>query len=371
MIIIVDEELGYPHELIIEALNQSTTTINSQYHYRVKLLAALVKRIFENQEVDLPLQNSTDPVLSLLESLVRRSGIKEATENVRLELGKALTDYSTNPIRPSYDKFMGLLKEAILLHIICKESFKNKLLDSQEIANYLNVLDFDETESQAILSAIQLWISGKNKGIPYSIIFEFTRLTNSEIQNAAIFLTYELAVDNTEFKRELLYTHYLLVKKVVNDFRSIFGQQSLSDEVLESLFKTALILFYCGYSNSLRIPKEEGIAYIAEVLNRESIEKSFKEAFNEVGKVGISQTHLKIKINLWILSAVDLALLVIHWLYEIYAPIEFSPFGLQFTFDKIPVFLLTAIIVTAVLISYLYRLEGKIIKQLRRGKNEK
>jgi hypothetical protein len=278
--IIVDEELGYPHELITEALNQSTLNPKLQYRYRVRLFAALVKQVLGHEKVDFTFQDTDDPVLLVLESFLGKSSIKESTEKIRLELNRVAEDFNDNQIRSSYDKLLRLLKESIFLHIISTESFKKKVLDSQEISNYLNCLDFSETESQAVLSAINLWMNGKKEAIPYAIIFEFTRLSSPEFQNSALYLTYELSVDNTEFRRELLYTHYLLVKKIVNDLRKVVGKQELNDDTLENLFKTALILFYCGYSNSLRLPKEEGIAYTSEVLKRQSLEKSFKDAFD-------------------------------------------------------------------------------------------
>jgi len=364
--VLVDDELGYPHELILEALNQATPTLNSQYHYRVKLLAAIVKQLFGNEKTNIMFQNSSDPILMLLESFVKKSHMKEAIQNFSLEFGKAVDDYSQNPIDASYEKVIGLLKEGLLLHIICKESFKTNLLQPEEVANFSNAIDFKENESQAIVSAVRLWTAKKSASIPYSMILEFTRLKDKDFQAAALFLSFELAEDNTEFKRELLYTHYLLVKKVVNDFRSIFGQQSLTDQVLENLFKTAIILFYCGYSNSLRLPQQEGIAYTADVLNRESFQKSFRKAFDEAGSLRVTQIHLKVK--LWILAALDLVLLLLHWIHEVYTPLQVTPFGIQIIIPEIPAFLVAAIAVTVILISYLYRLEGNITSKLKRGK---
>jgi hypothetical protein len=366
--VLVDEEIGYPHELILEALNQSTSTINGRYYYRVKLFAAVVKQILENTNGGITLDNSSDPSLMLLESFIRKSGVKEAILNFRQELGKSINDYSQNPVKASYDKIMGRLKEAILLHIICKESCNCELLSAEEIANYSNCLDFNESEPQAVLSAFQLWTTKKSKGIPYSLVFEFTRLKDKELQDAAIFLSYDLAVDNTAFKRELLLTHYLLVKKVVSDFRSIFGQERLTDQVLESLFKTAIILHYCGYSKSLRLPQQEAVAYAEGILKLPFIEKSFKEAFDEVGSIRVTQIHLKIR--LWTLLAIDLVLLILHWIHEIYLPLQYPLFGIQITIPAIPAFLLAAIIVTTITLSYLYRLETSIIKRLRRGNIE-
>jgi hypothetical protein len=364
--VIVDEELGYPHELILEALNQSTPTLNGQYRYRVKLLAAIVKQLLGNEKTDITYQNSSDPVVMLLESFVKKSHVKDAIQNFSGEFGKAIEDYSQNPIDASYEKVLALLKEGLLLHIICKESFKIDLLLPEELANFSSVIDFKENETQAIVSAIRLWTAKKSGSVPYSMILEFTRLKDEDFQVAALFLSFELAEDNTEFKRELLYSHYLLVKKVVNDFRSIFGQQSLTDQVLENMFKTAIILFYCGYSNSLRLPQQEGIAYTADVLNRESFQKLFRKAFDEAGNLRVTQIHLKVE--LWELAFLDLILLLLHWFHEVYTPLQATPFGIQITIPEIPAFLVAAIIVTAILVSYLYRLEGSITNMLKRGK---
>jgi hypothetical protein len=305
----------------------------------------------------------------LLESLASGSNIKEAIDGFRLKLNQAVNDYSLHHVDASLIKIVGLLKDAFILQIICRQSFKVDLLDAEELTNYSNCLDFADNASHAMLSAFQFWLKNKNEGIPYSIIFEFARFDQKEYQDAAIFLSYELSIGNKEFRRELLYTHYLLVKKVADDFRSIYGQTNLQDDVLESLFKSAIILFYCGYLSSLRLPKEEVDAYKEEVLKRDSFEKSLKEAFDEVGKVSINRMHIKLRIDFWILAIVDFSLLFVHWIHEFYVPVELMPFGFKLTFEQIPLFLFASIIVTAVLVSYLYRLEGNLIKRIRRGTN--
>lgn len=361
---IVDEDLGYSHELIFEAISQSKKSINSKYHYRVNLFAVLVQQFFENKQVDIVFQKSSDPVLMLLESLVKKSGYKEAALNFNQYIGDLIKDYNQNPIEATYDKIMVFLKQGIVLHLICKESFDFQLFSAEELANYVNCLDFNDNQPQAVLSALRLSMD-KSKAIPYSIIFEFTRLTDRELQNAAIFLSYELSVDNEDFKRELLISHYLLVKKVVYDFKDIYGQLDLTNQILENLFQTAIILYYCGYSKSLRLPKSETIAYSKEILKQPSIEKEFKEIFDEVGSVRIDQIHLKFR--LWVLLLISMSFLILHWVYEIYPPLEYSFFGVQFTIPHIPAFLVTAIILIIIALSYYYRLERRIIKKLRRG----
>lgn len=311
-------------------------------------------------------QNSSDPVLMLLESFVRKSGIEEAASNLKKELGDLISDYKLNPIQASYDRILILLKEGILLHLISKQSFNYEIFSVDEISNYANSLSFDNSEPQTVLSALRLTMNKKSTAIPYSMIFEFARINDREFQNAAIFLAYELSVENNEFKRELLISHYLLVKKVVNDFKGIYGQENLTDQLLENLFKTAIILFYCGYSKSLRLPKEESIAYTENILKLPSIEKEFKEIFDEVGSIKV--TRIRLKLRIWVLLVISLGLLIGHWIHEVYPPLETSPFGIQIVVPQIPAFLLTAIILIAIAVFYLHKLERNIINRLRRGK---
>lgn len=366
---IKDEEIGYPHELISEALNQSEIAISSKYYYRTNLFAAIIQQIFQGKKANIKFQNSKEPILMLLESFVRKSGIREASLNFKKALGDLISEYNANPIQASYKRIMMLLKEGIILHLISEQSYNYKIFSVEEIDNYINCLDFEDNEPQAVLSALRLSKNKHNRAIPYSMIFEFAKINDSEFQNAAIFLSFELSTRNKKFKRELLISHYLLVKKVVTEFKNLYGQKDLSDQFLENLFKTAVVLFYCGYSKSLRLPKEESITYSEEILKLPSIESEFKEIFDEVGSIKVTNIHLKIRI--WVLLAIGLILLILHWFYEIYPPLETSVFGIQISIPQIPAFLFTAIILFVIALAYLYRLETRIIKKLRRGKLER
>ena len=70
--------------------------------------------------------------------------------------------------------------------------------------------------------------------IPYSICSEFTSFKDEALREAAIFLSYILAVDYPRSKRDLLVSHYMLVRQIVNEFKEIVNKENLADSILAS-----------------------------------------------------------------------------------------------------------------------------------------
>lgn len=363
-----DEEIGYPHELIMEAINQSSIVIKNNYRHRIKLLATIINKIIEKKEQKIDPKPTSDSIMLLLESLAGNGNLIQASKKFRTDLVEMLSNYESKQSQIVDDEIINFLRDGIFLQIICFELNKFQLIDNR-IIEKIKALCINNSELLAILSALEI-LNGKIRDfIPYSVIYEFSKLTDKDFEIQAIYLTYELSIRYPKFKRELLYTHYLLVKKKVVDFRSIFGQENLSDLLLEDIFKNALILYYCGYAQSLRLPKLEKINYGAKVLELPSIESATKEAFDEVASINVSWLNFKVK--LWVLAAVELILIIMHWFYEIYLPLEYSPFGLTIKIPAIPAFLVIALIIGFTILVYLFRLEREFTKKLRRGENAK
>lgn len=367
---VIEEEIGYPHDLILKALNQSIIAIDGNYSKRVKLLAIFLRHILEEKHPRIGPEEGDDSTFLLLDSLITGfpSKVGKRISDFMEELKTRSAEYESLHSQTSYDRFIAFLKEGVFLHILCKEEKNSNLLKPHDIDKFIGLLDTKENGLRAVLSAIKFWRMKKNNLIPQNMIFEFTSFDDKVLREAAVFLSYILATKYPKNKRELLIVHYLLVKKTVAEFSDIGTQQNLSDDLLSDLFKLAIVLFYCGYLRSLRLPEEEKNQYAQNTLQLPSIENSFKEAFNLVASVKLPRIPLKLP--LWSLLAINSILLILHAFIEVNLPFNLARFGFQYTISSLPLFLTLAFFTSIYSLFRFYKLESNIVKKLRRGKRE-
>jgi hypothetical protein len=363
------EELGYPHELILSASNRSTSVIKGQYRMRIKLLANLFNFALKKKREDIKIESKEDPELLILASLTSGSfgSLGEKISEYREKLNVLVEDFQTTQSETSYFSFRDFLREGVFLHILCKEIGGSSLFLEEDISRFSKILDHRERDLEAIFSAIQIWGTRKADSVPDSVVSQFSSFEDGALKDSVIFLSYALAVDYPKSKHELLVVHYRLVKSVMDEFKEVVSQENLADQVLENLFKTAIILFLCGYLKTLRLPNDEKTHYLESVIDLPSIEHSLNKSFDEVA--GMSIPHIQLRVPLWMLLATSSVLLILHWYYEIYLPWEFSPLGIKFSAPSVPVFLLIAFLISLFMVFRLYRLKDKIIKNFRRGAN--
>jgi len=361
------EELAYPHELILSASNRSLNVIEGQYRIRTKLLANLLNFVLKRKREKIKIERKEDPTLLILASLTSRSptSLDDRISEYRKKLNELMKDFQNTQSETAYSSFIDFLKEGIFLHILCKEIRGSTVFPKKDISKFADILDYRENSLRAVFSAIQIWGTQKDDAIPHSIVFEFTSFKDEALREAVIFLSYVLAVDYPKSKRELLVSHYMLVRQVVNELKEVVSQENLADPVLENLFKVAIALFFCGYLRTLRLPNDEKTHYIDEILHLPSIEYSLKKTYDEVAS--ISLPHIQFKVPLWILLAIDSILLVLHWYNEIYLPLEISQFRIKFPTVNVPVFLFIAVLISVFMLFRLYKLKGNILKNFRRG----
>lgn len=364
------EELGYPHELILSASNRSMAVSKGQYRMRIKLLANLLNFVLKKKREDVKIEKKDDPELLILASLTSRSSssLRQNISEYREKLNALMEDFQTTQSEPSYSSFMDFLKEGIFLHILCKEIKGSPLFLEEDIHKFSSTLDNRENNLKAVFSAIQIWGTQKYDIVPQSIISEFISLEDKALKEAVMFLSYILAVDYPKSKRELLVTHYMLIKSVIDEFKEVVIQENLTDQVLENLFKVAITLYLCGYLKTLRLPDNEKAQYLEKIVNLPSIEYSFRKAFDEAANISVP--HIQFRVPLWTLLAINSVLLVLHWYNEIYLPIEFSLFGIKFTGPNVPVLLFFAFLISVFMLFRLYKLKSNTIKNFRRGVNE-
>lgn len=367
---LAEEEPGYPHELILRAFAESMSVIQGHYRMRVKLLANLLRHILKEKRVDFKGQIEDDPFLRILAGLVEgvSSSIKEEITEYREKLNDSLEDFEKTQSAASYSEFTDLLREGVFLHILCKEIKNSPLFVKEDIAKFSKALDDRENKLRAVFSAIQISDNQTYDFVPHNLMFEFASFTEGALNEVAIFLSYNLAVKYPKSKGQLLVVHYVLVKNAVENFKGLNSRQDLGDQVFENLFHIAIVLVLCGYLETLRLPNEEKIQYLEKVIQLPSIEYSVKKIFDGVATIPIPRVQLRVP--LWLLLAISSVLLVFHWYWDIYLPLEMSQLGLKLTVPNVPIFLTFAFVLSVIVLFRVYRLRSNIIKSLRRGEVE-
>jgi hypothetical protein len=258
------EELAYPHELILLASNRSLGVIEGQYRTRTKLLANLLNFVLKKKREKIKIEGKEDPTLSILASITSRSptSLDDHILEYQKKLNELIEDFKSTQSETAYSSLIDFLKEGIFLHVLCREIRGSSIFQKEDISKFADVLEYRENNLKAVFSAIQIWGTQKYDVVPHSIVFEFTSFRDEALREAVVFLSYVLAVDYPKSKRELLVSHYMLVRQIVNEFKEVVGQENLADQVLESLFRVAITLFFCGYLKTLRLPNDEKTHYI-------------------------------------------------------------------------------------------------------------
>jgi hypothetical protein len=360
------EELGYPHELILSASNRTASVVTGEYRVRIKLLANILNVVLDKKRDSIKAESKSDPELSILESLGQSSRFLEKYLSMYKEkIDKALRDFEETESDPSYVVLTDLLKDGIFLHILCKELKNTPLFLGRDLTKYSGMFENKDSRLQAAFSAIQIWESGKYDSVPQNIIAEFNSLEDEALLRAAIYLSYMLAVKNPKNKRELLISHYMLVRKTVGQLREVVSQENLADQVLENLFRLAIILSLCGYLTTLRLPKDEKTRYIDEIIHLPSIEYSIRQSYDEVASVSLP--HTQSKVPLWVFLVLDSVLILLHFFVEVYLPWEISRIGFKLAIPDVPLFLVLALITTVFVLFRLYKLRSNLLRNFRRG----
>jgi hypothetical protein len=360
------EELGYPHELILLASNRTASVVKGEYRVRIKLLANILNVVLNRKPDKIKAESESDPELSILESLGQSSrSLGKHLSAYKVKIDEALRDFEETESDPSYVVLADLLNEGIFLHILCKELRNTPLFLERDLSKYSGTFNNKDSGLQAVFSAVQIWESRKYDSVPQNIIAEFNSFKDDALLRAAMYLSYMLAVRTPKNKRELLISHYMLVRKIVGKLKEVVNQENLADQVLENLFRTAIILSLCGYLTALRLPKDEKTRYIDEIIHVPSIEYSIKQSYDEVASVSLP--HTQSRVPLWAFLLLDSLLILLHFFVEVYLPWEISQIGFKLAIPDVPVFLVLALITTVFVLFRLYKLRSNLLRNFRRG----
>lgn len=361
----LDEELGYPHELILSASNRIANVIRGRYRTRIKLLANLLGFILNKKSEKISVENEVDIGLLIFKNLSQSPrSLEKHLLKYKEKIETARKDFEETESEPSYVVLTDLLKDGIFFHILCRELNHKVLFSEKDLAKFSSLFINKDSDLQAVFSAIKIYESGKYDSVPQNIIAELNSEQDVALQRLAIYLSYSLAVENPKNKRELLISHYMLVKRTITQFREIINKENLADKVLENLFSLAIILSLCGYLTALRLPKDEKTRYIDEVIKLPSVEHSIKKSYDEVASISIP--HIQIKVPLWMFLVFDVFLMVLHFFVELYLPWEIAQIGFKLEIPDVPVFLVIALVVTVFISFRLYKLRDTLLKNFRR-----
>jgi hypothetical protein len=361
-----NEEIGSPHELILLALNRTLKVSQGNYRIQVKLLANLLRENLGEKPVKLKIPEVTDPSIGILISLVGRHPIslRQSLDKYRKNLSQLTEEFEKEQTHPSYSALKDFVQDGAFLHVLCRETRKTALLNKEELGKLLEIFGQEET-LKGILQALEDWENSSFDSVPSELIRELTSAKEEPMVETAVFLTCILAMRSKSNKRELLLAHYMLLKKSVDQFKDIMGEENLTDELFEKIFRMAIVLSFCGYLKSIRLPHEEKLYYVEKIIGNRSLERTFEETFDRTANIRLISRE--VKLPLWTISLILVALLISHAFFEFYLPFEFSVLGVKFPYPRVPAFLTLAFFVSILMLWRIFSLKKRIKVNLRRS----
>ena len=110
----LDEELGYPHELILSASNRIANVIRGRYRTRIKLLANLLGFILNKKSEKISVENEVDIGLLIFKNLSQSPrSLEKHLLKYKEKIETARKDFEETESEPSYVVLTDLLKDGI------------------------------------------------------------------------------------------------------------------------------------------------------------------------------------------------------------------------------------------------------------------
>lgn len=356
------EDLGYPHELLFISSEKAKEVLRGRYRTRTKLFAAFFLSVL-GQKVELNV-DTQDPYSSMILQLTKGSKIKarKIAKQVAKKLKEYVDQFEQLQTKAAFYDFRDYLENCIYLHVVSKAISRIQILPPRIIEQCIDNIK-PESDLKYFLVAIQLL---ENKEIARSveinkIINTFLSTDKSPLLEAALFLSFLLAVNYPDFKSSLLITHYTILKNVTRKFEKLIERDgSPDDPVLQNLFMTSIVLFLCGYLRSLRLSHEEKINYMEQVMEHPFIEWEIRVNFDKVSRIKM--------IPIWGLLISSIALILLHVFVEVYLPGSISMGPLSLTLPNVPVFLTITLIVLSFTTYKIIRLKDELLDCIRKGR---
>jgi len=363
------EEFGYPHEIISLSIKWANRVIGNSYRKRTKILSSLILNIFKKTTAQkIEITEKDDLNLRILYYIIDKSSIKlEKSLNKHQEkLKELIKQYKERQSIAAFKSVERFVTDSVFIHIVLKELTGKTLLKKEIIDNLISTTSIG-VEMDKILRAIKLLYLDNNEingSIVNELITGFHSINEFILRLYIAFISFELATKYEAYKNKFLFEHYLSLKNLAKELEGISETQKLDDPVLERLFMTSLILYFCGYQKALRLNHEEKINYFEHVLSIPTIINEFKRAFAKHATVDLKL----VKIPLWTALLIDAILIVISVTREIYLPAGLNLLIINISLPlDIPIAGVSSLLLTIYLIFKVYKLREDIIKELRSG----
>jgi hypothetical protein len=361
------EEIGYPHEIITFSVKRANDVLKGNYLKRTKVMALLVLNIVENstRKYRIQINKKEDINLRVLYAICKNSKFTTNLFNEhQTKLNDLFQQYKERKSSPAFDSLKEFIQESLFLHIISTEWKGKKLIKTDFVKEASSIFSSDN-QLNGLLQGFQALdkedISDKDVN---EIVTKIHGIINPILLEIAIYLTFNLAMKFTEHKNRFLFEHYLILRNVVQNFSGIIGHERLDDTVLESLFITSVILYFCGYKKAIRLPHEEKLNYFEHLISISTIVPEFRRIYEKYAIFNLKY----IRVPLWLVGLINSIFILLSMLNEIYlsAGLNLPIISVNLPFN-IPLFATISLLLLIFISLHLYRLKGQMIRELRRG----
>jgi hypothetical protein len=360
------EEVGYAHEIINLSLKKAKDALNRVYSKETKLLAFLVLKVTDKipKGYEIQIDKNEDTELKVLYYICTDLRFLAGVYNDhRKKLKELFQQYLERETTPAFESFKESLEKAIVLHIISKELKEKNLIDKNFITQTLSAFSQDDELSGVLIALQKLDEKPLSELEVDDIIGKIHKTTNSTLLPISTYLTFKLAMKSKEHKNKLLLEHFFLLKNLAQNFNITSEWENVDDTSLKKLFTTSILLYFCGYDTTLRIPHSEKLNYLKNMMSLPPFILEFERAYQECTT---SRLLRGVPLQLWIISlinAISILLSLLH--YEIYSPATLNFYVINFNLPRIPLFGIVSVLLSFYITMKLYKLKDQIIKKMR------
>jgi hypothetical protein len=365
------EEVGYAHEIINLSLKKAKDVLNRRYLKETKLLAFLVLKVTDKTQKGYKIQIDKKEEIGKEEIDLKVlyyicTNLKFLTgvyNDHQKKLKKLFQQYLERKSISAFDSFKESLEKAIVLHIISKELKEKNLIDKNFITQVSSTFSQDAELSGILMALQKLDKKPLSKLELEEIISKIHKITNFILLPIAVYLTFKLAMKSKEYKDKLLLEHFFLLKNLAQNFNTTTEEwENADDTSLKKLFTASILLYFCGYDTTLRIPHSEKLNYLKNVMHLPSVTLEFEKAYDECTT---SRLLREIPLHLWMISLINVILILLSLLHEIYSPATLNFYVINFNLPSIPLFSTVSVLLSFYITIRLYRLKDEIIKKMR------
>lgn len=356
-------ELGYPHEIIISALQKAHETKKAN-DVGSKTIAYGELIIYLNDgKPTSPSSAMGDEIeTKVLSSIVNKTRFTQKEKNDLVEyLNKSINDYKERKTQSSYEELLDIYSKSLMLDFIFQNTKRANLIDRKTFDN-ISSLGLETLVDTRLSNIQQIVLTYQREELDDALVTNTIARLNA-CPDLFLSLTYSLqyALKFPSFKPNFLQCHYLTLKKMMDKEKGAIENKSLDEESLIDLFKFAALLKLLGYDKSLRLSHIEKINYLDTILKNPASASEFEKYYDSEASLNIRF----IKIPLWALMLLVTGLILASMLNEVYVS---SSIGSGIGFDlpfPVPLFLTSALIVALICVAQMKGLKHRISQKMR------